>query len=79
LLEQEERQRQDWRLYELKAITLERLRRHDEAVKALRQAVGGGYLEPSLYQRMALWEPQGPWAEKLKSLNPDYTPEMLEK
>lgn len=79
LLEQEEKQRQDWRLYELKAITLERLQRHDEAVKALKQALGGGYLEPSLYQRMALWEPQGPWAEKLKSLNPDYTPEMLEK
>ncbi|MBS2034567.1 tetratricopeptide repeat protein [bacterium] len=79
LLEQEEKQRQDWRLFELKAITLERLKKHEQAVKALKQALGGGYQEPSLYQRMALWEPEGPWAEKLKTINPDYTPEMLEK
>ena len=79
LLEQEEKQRQDWRLYELKAITLERLERHDEAVQALKQALGSGYQEPSLYQRAALWEPKGPWAEKLKTLDPTFTPDMLEK
>ncbi|MFN8611928.1 MAG: tetratricopeptide repeat protein [Vulcanimicrobiota bacterium] len=79
LLEQEEKQRQDWRLYELKAITLERLQRHQEAVQALRLALAGGYLEPSLYQRMALWDAQGPWAQKLKTINPNFSPDMLEK
>jgi len=79
LLEQEEKQRQDWRLYELKAITLEALKRHDEALKALKQALGSGYQEPALYQRAALWEPQGPWGGKLKTLDPTFTPDMLEK
>jgi len=79
LLEQEEKQRQDWRLYELKAITLERLQRQEEALKTLKQALGSGYQEPSLYQRAALWEPKGPWAEKLKTLDPTFTPDMLEK
>ncbi|MBX3167330.1 MAG: tetratricopeptide repeat protein [Candidatus Eremiobacteraeota bacterium] len=79
LLEQEEKQRQDWRLYELKAIALESLKRHDEAVKALKQALGSGIQEPSLYQRAALWEPAGGWAEKLKTLDPTFTPDSLEK
>lgn len=79
LLEQEEKQRQDWRLYELKAITLEALKRRDEALKSLKQALASGIQEPSLYQRAALWEPTGPWAEKLKSLDPSYTPGLLEK
>ena len=79
LLEQEEKQRQDWRLYELKAITLEALQRHEAAVKALKQALGSGIQQPSLYQRAALWEPAGPWAEKLKTLDPTFTPELLEK
>lgn len=79
LLEQEEKQRQDWRLYELKAIALESLKRRPEAVKALKQALGSGIQEPSLYQRAALWEPDGPWAEKLKALDPTFTPEILEK
>lgn len=79
LLEQEEKQRQDWRLYELKAITLDSLKRHEEAVKALKLALGSGIQEPSLYQRAALWEPAGPWSEKLKSLDPTFTPDLLEK
>lgn len=79
LLEQEEKQRQDWRLYELKAIALESLKRHEEAVKALKQALGSGIQQPSLYQRAAIWEPAGPWAEKLKTLDPTSTPELLEK
>lgn len=79
LLQQEEKQRQDWRLYELKAIALESLKRHDEAVQAIKQALGSGLQEPSLYQRAALWEPTGPWAEKLKTLDPTFTPELLEK
>lgn len=79
LLEQEEKQRQDWRLYELKAIALEGLKRHEEAVKALKLALGSGIQEPSLYQRAALWEPAGPWAEKLKTLDPTFTPDILEK
>ena len=79
LLEQEEKQRQDWRLYELKAIALEALSRHPEAVKALKMALGSGVQEPSLYQRAALWEPSGPWAEKLKTIDPTYTQSFLEK
>jgi tetratricopeptide (TPR) repeat protein len=79
LLQQEEKLRQDWRLYELKALTLDKLGRREEALKALKQALGGGIQEPSLYQRAALWESQGPWAEKLKTLDPTYTPDLLEK
>lgn len=79
LLEQEEKQRQDWRLYELKAIALDALKRRDEALKALKQALGSGIQQPSLYQRAALWEPAGPWAEKLKTIDPTFTPELLEK
>lgn len=79
LLEREEKQRQDWRLYELKAITLEALSRHPEALKALKSSLGSGILEPSLYQRAALWEPAGPWAERLKTIDPTYTESFLEK
>ncbi len=79
LLEHEEKQRQDWRLYELKAITFEALKQHEQALKALKQALASGIQEPSLYQRAALWEPSGPWAEKLKTLDATYTPDMLER
>ncbi|MBN9417635.1 MAG: tetratricopeptide repeat protein [Candidatus Eremiobacteraeota bacterium] len=79
LLEQEEKQRQDWRLYELKAIALDALKRPAEALTALKTALGSGIQEPSLYQRAALWEPSGPWAEKLKKIDPSYTQSYLEK
>lgn len=78
LLEKEEKQRADWRLYELKAITLDQLGRRPEALAALKKALSSGYKEPSLYQRAALWEPEADWGARLKAIDPSFTPEMLE-
>lgn len=78
LLQQEEKQRQDWRLYELKAIALDHCKDRDGALRALKKALASGIQEPSLYQRAALWEPAAGWQEKLKAIDPSYTPSLLE-
>ena len=77
LLEREEKQRQDWRLYEIKAIALERCQRRDEALSVLKKAIATGILQPSLYQRAALWEPSGGWQEKLTAIDPTYREALL--
>ncbi|MBT9584397.1 tetratricopeptide repeat protein [bacterium] len=78
LLQQEEKQRQDWRLYELKAIALDRCKDRDGALQALKKALASGIQEPSLYQRAVLWEPAAGWQEKLKAIDSSYTPSLLE-
>ena len=85
LLEQEEKQRKDWKLYELKARALEQLKEPAKADESLQKAMASGLQDPALFLRAARLQralgnqaKAADWEKSARELDPGLTEEFLD-